>query len=393
MTYAPPRPASRPSAPAAPARIEALDLVRLLAVVGMMSAHLLAPLALVPGASGPEAAAAEVAHLLTEGTSSTLFAVVGGCSLVLASRQRLADGDRRGAVLALLVRGGAVTLLGLLLELVPSPVMVVLVPFGLSMMITAPLLLLRTRVLVAVIGVLTVVGHPLAMAVPGRVEFGTVTLLSLDDPVGVLRGLVLTGQYPLVTWIPYLLTGIVLMRAVLRAQEAGRIRRLSLLALIGATVTAAVAHLLPVAASAVGHASPGAWYTAATHTGTVADMLASGGIAVALISAALCLLPPMQLLPSLRTVRGRIAQSLRAAGAAPLTIYVAHVLATGIALVTAALLAGGDLSSMPWYIGGVGILAVHLAGVLVLGAVLAARGGRGPLEALLATVIRRAVRR
>ncbi|WP_157235755.1 heparan-alpha-glucosaminide N-acetyltransferase domain-containing protein [Brachybacterium sp. P6-10-X1] len=393
MIYAPPRPAVLRPARTVPARIEALDLVRLLAVVGMMSAHLLAPLALVPGASGPEAAAARVAHLLTEGTSSTLFAVVGGCSLVLASRRHLADGDRRGAVLAILVRGAVVTALGLLLELAPSPVMVVLVPFGLSMMLTAPLLLLRARVLVAVIAVLTAGGHPLAMAVPGPVEFGTVTLLSLDDPVGVLRGLVLTGQYPVITWIPYLLTGIVLMRAVLREQEAGRIRRLSLLALAGGAVTAAAAHLLPVLAAALGHASPGAWYTAATHTGTVADMLATGGIAVALIGLALRLLPPLHLLPTLHTVRGRIAQSLRAAGAAPLTVYVAHVLATGIAVVIAVLLSGGDLSSMPWYVAGAGILAVHLGGVFALGAVLAERGGRGPLEALLATVIRRAVRR
>lgn len=393
MTYAPPRPDARPSALPTPARIEALDLVRLLAVIGMMSAHLLAPLALVPGATGTEAAAARIAHLLTEGTSSTLFAVVGGGSLVLASRRRLDDGDRRGAVLAILVRGGVVTLLGLLLELVPSPVMVVLVPFGLTMMLTAPLLLLGNRALVAIIAVLTVAGHPIAMAVPGPVEFGTVTLLSLDDPVGVLRGLVLTGQYPLITWIPYLLTGIVLMRAVLRAQEAGRIRRLSHLALAGGAVTATAAHLVPLIAAALGHDSPGAWYTAATHTGTVADMLATGGIAVSLIGLALRLLPPLRRLPSPGTVRGRIAQSLRAAGAAPLTIYVAHVLATGIALVTAVLLAGGDLSSMPWYAGGAGILAVHLAGVLAVGAVLAARGGRGPLEALLATVIRRAVRR
>src|SRR5699024_2796413 len=82
MTHAPPRPVLTSSAPAAPARIEALDLVRLLAVIGMISAHLLAPLALVPGATGPEAAAARIAHLLTEGTASTLFAVIGGCSLV-----------------------------------------------------------------------------------------------------------------------------------------------------------------------------------------------------------------------------------------------------------------------------------------------------------------------
>src|SRR5690625_453271 len=65
-------------------RIEALDLVRLLAIVGMMATHLLVPLSMTPEAAGPESAAARIAGVLAEGTSSTLFAVVGGCSLVLA---------------------------------------------------------------------------------------------------------------------------------------------------------------------------------------------------------------------------------------------------------------------------------------------------------------------
>ncbi|GAA1487482.1 heparan-alpha-glucosaminide N-acetyltransferase domain-containing protein [Brachybacterium sacelli] len=386
MTFAPPRPTVRSWLEATTGRLEALDLVRLLAVLGMMSAHLLAPLALMPDPSGVEGALARLAHLLTEGPSSTLFAVVGGGSLVLASRRRLADGDRRGAVTSALVRGAGVTVLGLLLELTPTSVMVVLVPFGLSMMVTAPLLLVPSRILVPLIAVLTAFGHPLALAVPGRVEFGTVTLLTLDDPAAVLRGLVLTGQYPLITWIPYLLTGVVLLRAVLRAQEQGGIRRLSVLALVGGVVAAVGAHLLPVLAAALGYATPGAWYTAAPHTGTVGDMLATGGVAVALIALALCLLPPA------RTLSGRIARSLRAAGAAPLTIYVLHVLATSVALLLAVLTSGGELSSMPWYVGGLGILALHVAGVLALGAVLAARGSRGPFEALLARVIRRIVR-
>src|SRR5699024_3556114 len=139
-------------------------------------------------------------------------------------------------------RGACVTLLGLVLELAPTSVMVVLVPFGLSMMLTAPLLLVPSRVLVPLLGVLALGGAPLAAAVPGPVEFGTVTLLSLDDPVGVLRGLVLTGQYPLITWVPYLLLGIVLMRGLLRAQQHGDPVRSSRHVLLAGAVTAAAAH-------------------------------------------------------------------------------------------------------------------------------------------------------
>src|SRR5699024_7547151 len=67
-------------------RIEALDLVRLPAIVGMMATHLPVPRSMTPEAAGPESAAARIAGVLAEGAASTLFAVVGGCSLVLAAR-------------------------------------------------------------------------------------------------------------------------------------------------------------------------------------------------------------------------------------------------------------------------------------------------------------------
>ena len=47
---------------------------------------------------------------------------------------------------------------------------------------------------------------------------------------------------------------------------------------------------------------------------------------------------------------------------------------------------------MPWYVAGVGVLGVHVVLTLALGAVLAARGGRGPLEALVARTVRRLTR-
>ena len=49
----------------------------------MMTAHLLAPLALMPDAGGIQGPLARAAHVLTEGPSSTLFAVIGVvCSLL-----------------------------------------------------------------------------------------------------------------------------------------------------------------------------------------------------------------------------------------------------------------------------------------------------------------------
>lgn len=367
-------------------RIEALDLVRLLAIIGMMTAHLLAPLALMPDAGGIEGPLARIAHVLTEGPSSTLFAVIGGCSLVLATRRRLERGDRRGAVASVMVRGACVALIGLLLELLPTSVMVVLVPFGLAMMITAPLLLVPTRLLVPLIAVLGVGGHPLAQSIPGPVEFGTVTLLSLGEPLTVLRGIALTGQYPLITWVPYLVLGVVLMRCLLRARQSGRTRRAAALAAASGTVAAVIGYVLPLVAGALGATTPGTWYQAAPHTGTLGDMLATGGVAVVLIAVAIGLLPPGEHLV------GRPAGILRSAGAAPLTLYVIHVALTSASLITAVLVSSGDLTTMPWYVAGLGILTVHLTLTVGLGAVLSARGARGPLEALLARVGRRLVR-
>src|SRR5690625_8006230 len=104
---------------------------------------------------------------------------------------------------------------------------------------------------------------------------------------------------------------------------------------------------------------------ATAHTGTVADMAATAGVSVALIAAATYLLPPH------RHVQTGILRSLRAAGAAPLTIYVTHVLLTGVAVIGYALTSGGDPAEMPWYVAGTGILSVHFALVVCFGVLLA----------------------
>lgn len=147
-----------------------------------------------------------------------------------------------------------------------------------------------------------------------------------------------------------------------------------------------IGYALPLLAGVLGATTPGAWYVASPHTGTLGDMLATGGVAVALNAVAIGLLPPD------RHLVGRLARVLRCAGAAPLSLYVIHVALTSASLITAVLLSGGDLISMPWYVAGLGILAVHLMLTVGLGAGLAARGGRGSLEALLARIGRRLVR-
>ncbi|GAA1726843.1 heparan-alpha-glucosaminide N-acetyltransferase domain-containing protein [Brachybacterium phenoliresistens] len=389
-------------------RLESLDLVRLLAILGMMAAHLLAPLAMV-GADGLQGATARVASVLTEGPASATFAVVGGFSLVLASRGRLLAGDRRGAVLAGVLRGALVAGIGLVLGFVPTSVVVVLVPFGIGMMITAPLLLVRSRWLIAIAAVLTAGGgylNALVRSSLGQVqEVGAITPLNLAEPVVLLRGLALTGMYPLVTWLSYLLLGVVLMRSLLTAIEDGRARRWSARALgIAAAVATATYGLSALAGAwAIGHGVdplavslhgfgapvlPEAWAlaVAAPHSGSPADMIATASVAVALIGAMTLLVPPG------RHLREAIGRTLRTAGAAPLTIYTVHVILTGVALVVAMLSdPEGGFLTMPWYVAGLGVFAVHVSIALGIGAALARSGRRGPLEAALSGAVRRGV--
>lgn len=90
-------------------------------------------------------------------------------------------------------------------------------------------------------------------------------------------------------------------------------------------------------------------------------------------------------------LRGRIRTALepvRAAGAAPLTISVLHIVA--LTLASRAL----DAEIGPeWLAQGPAALAIHVGAVLAVGLVLALLGRKGPLEALLARTIRLAVPR
>ena len=365
-------------------RLVGIDLARLVAVVGMMAAHTLH--------FGEQAPSAAVVALI-DGPPSTLFAVLGGASVVLAARARLAVGDRGGAVRSTLARGVVVVLLGLLVIPLAAAVYVVLVPFGAAIMAAAVLVLLPTWVL-ALLAVLLAAGSGWVAAVarlqlPG-LEGGHSLALLLTDPLASLNDVLLSGVYPALTWAAYLLIGMLVARAILAARRAGR-ERLALAVIGGAGAVLAAAGvaaselgvrllaedgdvdrardvLLANAYGAVPSAEPAWQLLAAPHSGTPADIARTAGIALAVI-AVLSLLA--SLLPA---SAARLMEPLRAAGAAPLTIYVVHVV-----LLT---MLGGTLGSVPGVVGWAG-LAVQVAVALGIGAVLAATRSRGPLERLV----------
>jgi hypothetical protein len=381
---------------ARPDRLSALDLARLLAVVGMMAAHTVLPFL---GPSGR----------LVDGFPSTLFAVLAGASALLAGRRWA--GRPLAATVALATRGLLVVAIGALLGPVPSPAMVVLVYLGVAMVVASGLIHLPTRVLVAFAALATLAGPFVTSAVRDAQGLDTLGELSWGSPGGFLTSVLFTGAYPVMTWIVYLTAGIVLARTLLRARADGpdAVRRwgvraaLGGIAVVAVTATVSVLYRTQVAApdlvarlgidrdladllltSASFGTSAGRTWTsvlvATPHSGNVADVLLTGAGAVAVIA----------VLVLVETARPAVLGALRPltrAGAAPLTVYVLHVVALAVLLRVVPAWAGGSATAA-WL-----VLLGNVAGALLVGAVTGGLGRRGPLEALVSGGARLAAER
>lgn len=369
---------------AAPSRLVAVDLARLVALVGMMGAH-----TMLWEEPGPALEA------VLDGPPSTLFAVLGGASVVLAARARLARRDVAGAMRETAARGALVLLIGLAIAPLAPAVVVVLAPFGLAIALAGTLLAAPSWLLAAIAVPLAVAGGwavASARRAWGQLGEALTWQSALARPLDALLDLLLTGVYPLLTWIVYLLLGMLVARAWLAASAAGRERRMlarlavagALLLAIGLALSEAGVRLLAgsfdsLAAArdallvngygAALEADPAFQLLAAPHTGTPADIARTVGIALLVVAA-------LGLLVASLTARARRAvEPLRATGAAPLTVYAVHVVLVSV------LLAGPPPIATGW-----GAWGLQAAVALALGALLAATGARGPLERMVSWV-------
>lgn len=394
-----------------PSRIVAIDLARWVAIVGMMAAHLLVP---AGSASSPRADVQDrLIDLVTgaaNGNASTVFAVLTGASLVLATRAHLEAGRRAAAVRSVLGRAIVVGAVGVLLAAAMPPVYVVLHFLAAAMVLAAPLLLLPSWAVAAIAAPLWIGGSQLAVAVrdwrfgPG----GDADVLE-GSPLAAVVDLLCTGQYPAVTWLPLLAVGILVTRALLAASRRGTARALGL-GLLALGVVLAVAAVLVSQRTIEAFAEPWAaerglvdalpwlldtgtgtppdaswWWqaTAVPHTGTIGSMLRGTGVALAVLGALVVAFPPGSPLP-------RPLRAVGAAGAAPFTIYAMHVCALLVASAIWGATSGSDLwtATPPWYVAGFGILGIHVAGSLLLGWGLARADAKGPLERIASAVAR-----
>jgi hypothetical protein len=375
-----------PGPTAAPiSRIAAIDLARLVAILGMMGSHLLPQFTELPGS---------LLSTLTHGFPSTLFAVVAGVGAAIAADRPLRAGRDREAMGAQLARGLTVALIGSVVAMLPTFVAVVLVPLGVAIMLVAPLLRAGTATLAAIAAGLALTGPILISRLASQqatTELGPVQR--------TFDSVLFTGVYPVITWVVYLITGMLIGRAVLAGIRAGRAHLLGARLAVAGIVAVAVATIVdtlyvdtvsgpalaaewgvPVATavqwlreSGFGTPHGTGWdaiLIAAPHTGTTLDILRTVGGAAVVIGLLLAVIGG-------GSVRSWPARVLVAAGGAGLTIYLVHILTT-VGLTVAA-----ESGLIAWESWDVPALVFNVAVVLGLGVVLAATGRRGPFEMVI----------
>lgn len=205
-------------------RLDYLDAARALAIIGMLLTHL-ETLTQVP----------EPIFNAASGRSSITFAVLAGISAVLMVRsvnRRRGMGDSgvitRASAWSLTRRALALYVLGLVLVLASSGPIVILCTYAVLLLLAIPLLRIEsTKILAALAGVSAVVLPILSFWIrstfPSAYDVHGVVPMILDfaDPIQIgigIRGLLLDGMYPVLTWIPFLIAGLALGRILLRPE-------------------------------------------------------------------------------------------------------------------------------------------------------------------------------
>ncbi|SMX80250.1 Protein of unknown function (DUF1624) [Brevibacterium sp. 239c] len=382
-----------------PGRLIGLDAARGIALFAMMVTHIFA-------LSDPEGFPTWAA--VFAGRASALFAVLAGCSLVLATRSRMAGSGRlRDAAPSVLIRAGAIILIGLCLGSVSTLLAVILVNYGVMFAIAMLFLRLRTRTLFVTALAWMILSPVLSMLI--RSQFGlepkysSMSWFDFATPLTMLHDLVLTGYYPVLQWLSYIVLGMAVAKVdigkhLMSLFAAGLglcligkgVSWLLLNVAGGGPVLVRVSELYGTDLNAAlftgsyGVTPTTSWWwlaIAGPHSGTPFDLLSTAGTALLTIVAC----------QSLAVLLGRktwVLAPLTAPGSMPLSVYFAHVILLQITRpwVEATPLLGGEMMT-PQAVE----FSVHA--LVFIGSALLwklAIGAHGPLEAGVAAVIRSA---
>ncbi|TDC44909.1 DUF418 domain-containing protein [Micromonospora sp. KC207] len=376
-------------------RLVGVDLTRAFAVFGMFAVHV-----------GPfEAARGDIGgwiRSLSEGRASALFATLAGFSLMLiAGRFEPKTGlAGRQAKARIVIRAVILLVVGTALTMTDFGDAVILNAYAVYFLLALPLTRLRARTLAVIAAVLALVGPQVGFGL--RAWLGEPVLNSINayDPlerlcgVGVLD-LLLTGFYPAISWMSFVIAGMALGRLDLAAGAVQR--RLAVLGpalialgygmswlalkILGGGIPDRVPDGMPrkdaMADLAAGSAPPPAKWSleadpwlllaAEPHSGSTFDVIGCLGVAITVL---LCATVAMAKLPRLR----RLAGPVIAVGTMSLTIYVGHILA---------ILALPGKSATPPDANSTVLLCAFVLGAVVFAALWSRFFRRGPLEDLL----------
>lgn len=362
-----------------------VDVARGVALIGMMSVHVLPPLAADGSVSW--------AYRISAGRASALFAVLAGLSLMLAYRPRSGETVEPGVRRGVMARAGFIAGVGLILGLFGSGVAVILVHYAVLFAVGTLFMRLGARALL-VTGLVWLVVSPVAgqllrpLVPPGPGPSPSV--ISLFNPLELVTTVVLTGYYPVLQWTGYLLIGMGLGRLPLRRPTTGWWLLVSgtVLAVVAKVVSAVLlgpagglqrlaAEPSPVAgrdlstllqAGLYGTTPTTSWWwlaVSAPHAGTPPDLLHTAGTAVALVGA--CLL----VVSALRARWRAVVLPVAAAGSMTLTLYTLHVVV--LAAVNGAARSSADDSPAV-------LLTFNVVLALAVATAWQVTGRRGPLE-------------
>ncbi|WP_182111564.1 MULTISPECIES: heparan-alpha-glucosaminide N-acetyltransferase domain-containing protein [unclassified Actinotalea] len=327
-------------------RIVAVDLLRGLAVLGMFAAH-------VGDAEGPWWSASGWLGV-ADGRSAATFALLAGVSAALLSGgpRPHVGARRRHAVVRVLARALLLWPLGAVMIALGTPVAVILPTYAVMFALVSLALGWRRRTLLAVAGLLVVLGP--VVWVYARAATATSFVLGTPQPLDVLVG----AHYPAVVWMAYLLVGVALGRTDLAADGAAP--RLALTGLAAAVVGYGVG-ALGSARIAPQHTVRRALLAVEPHANSAPEVV--GNIGVSLLLLAGCLV--------VSRYGSRLAAPLAATGALALTAYCAQLVAIAVL---------GD--GVVWNASNVTLAAFVLVTLATTWAWRATLG-RGPLERLL----------
>jgi uncharacterized protein len=332
-------------------RLYGVDIARGLALLGMMAAHV---------------GATEDLDLLRPGTwlgiadgrSSILFATVAGVSIgLMTGRSTPVQGEGLiRARLRILIRAVIIFALGGLLAMLTTQVGVILEYYAVMFALSLPFLRLPSRKLFALAAVFAVLAPLADLLIDDGLDSG--------PEVSAIVNLVVTGDYPVLIWLTFLFAGMGMGRLNLGSTRV-RVR----LVAVGSVLAVAGYGLGVVLARLMRHVEDAdVVFTVEPHSGSVFEVIGSGGFAVAVIG--LCLIAADRVRWPLFPIE--------AAGSMALTFYSLHIVA--IALI-------GDSATEQTDDG----LYLGFVVVTLVGATLwRLTAGAGPFERALASVARRA---